>query len=250
MSEHLPAGSEHASPKEESCEPREIPTEKVTAAENLLPEVRSGVGVVHPQRNGERVYGTHGTAWFLNDTYAITNEHVVRPSPSGEAKLWTTNENALTAEVAATSGRNRDIAVLEITDGTPPTTLSTDDSTPLSKDDYIMLIGHPALIGHWVPSIGTYTGRNTFPDVADINPEYPDLNMNIPHKGGNSGSPVFTLDGDVVGMLWGSGFSEIGPAEHTPTSDIVHTEYPYQDRIPAVADPIEAIRETVNKAED
>ncbi|WP_302083258.1 S1 family peptidase [Salinibaculum rarum] len=242
-----PADSEHTNPRKESCEPREIPKEKVTAAENLLPDIRSGVAVVHPQRNGERVHGTGGTAWFLNDTYAITNQHVMRPSPSGEAKLWTTNQDSLTAEVVATGGLNRDIAVLEITDGTPPTTLNTADSSTLSKDDYIMLIGHPELIGYWVPSIGTYTGRNTFEDSESINPDYPDLNMNIPHTGGNSGSPVFTLDGDVVGMHWGSGFSGVGPAEHTPTSDVVHTEYPYQDRIPGVADPIEAIRETLSK---
>lgn len=251
MSEHLPAGSEHASPKEEPCEPREIPEEKIAQAESLLPDVRDAVAVVRPQRDGHW-NGVIGAGWFLNDTYAVTNAHVMGQQDT--AKLWTVNETSLTAtKVANGRENNRDVAVLKITDGTPPNTLTLGESASLSKGEYILLIGHPGLMGYWVPTIGTYVKRHSInfkgetPDWYQ-NIEYHDLVCDVPATGGNSGSPLLTLDGKVVGIHWGGGFEEVGPAVHTPTSDKVHTEFPYQERLSQSSEPIEAVMEVVNKA--
>ena len=77
----------------------------------------------------------------------------------------------------------------------PDATVPIGDHADLEADDPIVMVGHPHNVGQWVGSVGRYleTDQEGAPfDIVHV--------ADIPIKGGNSGSPVLTLDGDFVGM--------------------------------------------------
>ena len=77
----------------------------------------------------------------------------------------------------------------------PDETVSIGEHADLEADDPIVMVGHPHNVGQWVGSVGRYraTDRDASPfDIVHV--------ADIPIKGGNSGSPVLTVDGAFVGM--------------------------------------------------
>ena len=176
--------------------------------------VRDAVVVV----NGDE--GGGGTGWFHESGHVITNSHVV----DGQAPLtaWTLGGESFEPTVAGASDYMNspydDVAVLE-TDFSPPDTLSLGDSGSLEGDQPVVQVGHPGFVGNWVLSLGRFVKMGFGASVLTT----------VPSQSGNSGSPLVTLSGDVVGITTGSvarGRSGGGGEAPEPVAPTVNEEFP------------------------
>lgn len=108
---------------------------------------------------------------------------------------------------------NVDIAVLKV--DTPMmgiAVLEFGDSKELENGDIVFGIGHPTVFGSWVITAGEF-----------IAPEYilpPTMYIDKPGGSGESGSPLFNMEGKVVGIIFGGTTLEDRPLI-TPEDNIV-----------------------------
>lgn len=161
---------------------------------------------------------TSGTAWFLEGGHLVTNAHVLDELP-GEA-IEARTIDGRTADVAVARRRaTPDLALLSA-GIEPPATLQPGDSSCLTAGQPLVQIGHVRL-GYWTVSIGRFRRR------VDLDGRQW-LLSDLPTMRGNSGSPVLTLDGEVVGMTFGSVPKRgTNPDEApTPGSTAVYASYP------------------------
>lgn len=170
-------------------------------ARSVGERVRESVVAVEGSK-GARL--ARGTGWFVDERTVVTNAHVV----AGVSGLtcWTLDGEELSAEVLATRreavgyGGNVDVAVLRTEgDGRPLPTVSASVLDGLERDQPLVSVGHPSFVGNWVVSLGAFVDRH----------RYYGLLSTVPSRQGSSGSPLVTLDGEVVGLTVGS----------TPTGD-------------------------------
>lgn len=162
--------------------------EELSRAKTLGKEARKAVVVIRGDN------GSSGTAWFHDDGDLITNSHVVEHNDSFEA--WSIDGEKFTPEVVGASDHGNhpfdDVAVLE-TDFSPKNELSLGESTAVEKGQPLIQIGHPFGVGNWVISIGKYVEKGLGEK----------LRTSVPSLSGNSGAPLLTLDGSVVGITTG-----------------------------------------------
>ena len=180
-------------------------------ARSLGKEVREAVAVIRGE-NGEG-----GTAWFLDSGRLLTNSHVVGSSEGFEA--WSINGDKFEPElVGASDYRNspyHDVAVLE-TDFSPSNRLPLGESDAVEKEQPVVQIGHPFGIGNWVVSIGRYVESGHGETLL----------TSVPSLSGNSGGPLLTLDGSVVGITTGSvPRKQLDSTQPEPVDLEVHEEF-------------------------
>lgn len=157
-------------------------------ARTVAKKVRKAVVVISGERGGG------GTGWFLNGGLLITNSHAV----DGQSSLtcWTINGDSFTPRLLGASEYETqpydDVGVLKA-NIEPPNTLPLGQSSSLTKDQPVIVVGHPGMVGNWVVSIGRYVKDGHSDTVLATEPSMQ----------GNSGSPLVTLDGNVAGILTG-----------------------------------------------
>ncbi|MHB9286632.1 S1C family serine protease [Halobacteriales archaeon Cl-PHB] len=153
-----------------------------------------------------------GTAWVYDDSYLVTNQHVVEGAEG--VSVWFTDDGWREASVVGTDVYS-DLAVLEAHDrpadaGAIP---MVDRVPPVGTQ--VAAIGNPfGLSGSLTSGIISGTGR-TIPSengFSIANAVQTDAAVNP----GNSGGPLVTLDGDVVGVINSGGGDNIGFAISTP----------------------------------
>lgn len=139
--------------------------------------------------------GGGGTGWFVDDHLIITNSHVIDGASS--IACWTLDGESFEPEVVeSTDHRSQpyhDVALLR-TDFTAPKVLSLGDESTLSRGQPVVQVGHPFAIGNWVISTGEYVREQDYGDA---------ILTTTPNMSGNSGSPLVTLDEQVVGLTTG-----------------------------------------------
>ena len=89
------------------------------------------------------------------------------------------------------------------------------NSSNLKQYDPLISVGHPGIMvrtGPYVVSVGSFIGKNTWANS--------EIYYNLPVEGGNSGSGVFNLKGEVIGQI--SNSQEFGRAEE---ASIVYSKY-------------------------
>ena len=94
-----------------------------------------------------------------------------------------------------------DIALLRITPPSGITPVKIGSSAGLVQGQPLVVVGNPGGMGNWVATLGSYVQLRDAFDL-DGNPVR-EFKATTPSMGGNSGSPVFDLEGNVVGVLWG-----------------------------------------------
>ncbi len=161
-----------------------------------------------------------GTAWVYDDNYLVTNAHVV--SDADGASLWFTDDGWREASVVGTDVYS-DLAVLESHD-------KPSDARPLPLVDrvppvgtQVAAIGNPfGLSGSLTSGIISGTGRTipTENGFSIANAVQTDAAVNP----GNSGGPLVTLEGDVVGVINSGGGDNIGFAISAPIVERVVPE--------------------------
>lgn len=123
----------------------------------------------------------------------VTNNHVIEGAD--EINVILQDDTNLTATVV---GRDKktDLAVLKVTPKKTLTAVSFGDSDKVRVGDWILAIGNPYGLG------GTVTAGIISARSRDINSgpydEY--LQTDAPINRGNSGGPMFDMDGNVVGI--------------------------------------------------
>lgn len=142
-----------------------------------------------------KLINSTGTGFAVSDNgYLITNYHVVKNTE--QLMVTDYNGNEYTAQVIGSEPEN-DIAVIKINATTIPVTLGS--SSALKVGDDIMVIGNPlgelsytftnGIVSHLSRKVKVESGEtiNMFQTNAAIN-------------NGNSGGPVYNMDGEVVGI--------------------------------------------------
>ena len=134
------------------------------------------------------------------DGYVVTNNHVINP-PDTQAKLEevtvsTADGTEYPAKVVATDQAS-DLAVLKITRREPFPFVKFGDSRRARVGDWVIAIGQPFGIGTSVTSgIISAVYRNTQTGGAYDRYIQTDASINR----GNSGGPLFDMQGDVIGI--------------------------------------------------
>ena len=144
--------------------------------------------------DGFRRTSSLGSGFVIDESgYVVTNNHVIEGAD--EIEVAFADGSTYPAELI---GRDpdTDIAVLKIESASPFPAVDFADSDASEVGDWVIAIGNPFGLGGSV-SAGIISARS-----RDINAgSYDDfIQTDAAINRGNSGGPLFTLDGDVVGV--------------------------------------------------
>jgi len=141
-----------------------------------------------------RTVNSQGSGFVIDGSgLIVTNNHVIEQSE--EISVVLNDGTNLKAELVGRDAKT-DIAVLRVKPDKPLTAVSFGDSDKLRVGDWVLAIGNPFGLGGSV-SLGIVSARN-----RDINAgPYDDfIQTDAAINKGNSGGPLFNLNGDVVGV--------------------------------------------------
>lgn len=125
--------------------------------------------------------------------YVVTNNHVVDGASKVTVRL--DDDSVYPAKVVGVD-RQTDLALLKIDAKRPLPAVSFDDSDKTEVGDWVMAVGNPFGLGGTVTAgIVSARGRN-----IDAGPYDDFLQIDAPINKGNSGGPLFDMDGKVVGI--------------------------------------------------
>jgi serine protease Do len=144
--------------------------------------------------------GSLGSGFIISpDGYIVTNNHVVAPARSDavvdQITVTLADRTVYEAEVV---GRDElsDIAVLKVDPARPLPFVRFGDSTQVRVGDWVVAIGNPFGLGGTVTAgIVSAVHRNIGASLYD---RYIQTDASI--NSGNSGGPMFDLNGNVVGI--------------------------------------------------
>jgi serine protease Do len=142
----------------------------------------------------DRTVNSMGSGFIIDSSgVVVTNNHVVEGAESIEIRLH--DGSTLKAELKGRDPKT-DLAVLLVKPDKPLPTVPFGDSDTLRIGEWVMAIGNPFGLGGSV-SLGIVSARN-----RDINAgPYDDfIQTDAAINKGNSGGPLFNLNGEVVGI--------------------------------------------------
>ena len=146
-------------------------------------------------RNGDRPRRTSalGSGFVISeDGYVVTNNHVIESADEVIIEFFSGEE--LTAEVVGTDPKT-DIALLKVDTDKPLPFVSFGDSDTARVGDWVIAMGNPLGQGFSV-SAGIVSARN-----RALSGTYDDyIQTDAAINRGNSGGPLFNLDGQVIGV--------------------------------------------------
>jgi serine protease Do len=150
-----------------------------------------GQGGTRPE---PRTVSSLGSGFVIDPSgIIVTNNHVVEQAESIEVNF--ADGTKLKAELVGRDAKT-DLAVLRVKPAQPLTAVSFGDSDKIRVGDWVLAIGNPFGLGGSV-SLGIVSARN-----RDINAgPYDDfLQTDAAINKGNSGGPLFSLKGEVMGV--------------------------------------------------
>lgn len=139
-----------------------------------------------------------GTAWVYDDAYLVTNDHVVRGAT--DYYLRFRNSGWVEAELVG-SDIHSDLAVLEASTLPDSATALELADRPAPVGTRVAALGNPfGLSGSF--TTGIISGRNRTIAIPDSPFSTPDgIQTDAAVNPGNSGGPLITLEGIVVGVV-------------------------------------------------
>jgi len=152
-----------------------------------------GGQVPHPRGGGQRM--SMGSGFIISpDGYILTNNHVVEGADTVTVRL--SDRRELDAKVVGTDAQY-DIALLKLNATNLPA-VSLGDSKNVKAGQWVVAIGSPFGFDHSVTAgIVSAIGRN----FGGADQQYvPFIQTDVPINRGNSGGPLFNLNGQVVGI--------------------------------------------------
>ncbi len=154
---------------------------------------RRGQGDQNRERTPRRV-NSLGSGFIIDSSgVVVTNSHVI--ADADEVHVILNDGTKLKAEVV---GRDQkvDLAVLKVKSDRPLKAVSFGDSDKIRLGEWVIAIGNPFMLGGTVTA-GIVSARN-----RDINSGPYDnyIQTDASINRGNSGGPLFNLDGEVIGV--------------------------------------------------
>jgi serine protease Do len=152
---------------------------------------RNGQGL--PGESEPRRSEALGSGFVISeDGYIVTNNHVIEGADDIEIEFYSGDK--LKAELVGTDPKT-DIALLKVTSDEPLPFVSFGDSDLMRVGDWVVAMGNPLGQGFSV-SAGIVSARN-----RELSGTYDDfIQTDAAINRGNSGGPLFNMDGKVVGV--------------------------------------------------
>lgn len=143
--------------------------------------------------NAPRPTSALGSGFVISeDGYVVTNNHVIEGAD--EIMVEFNDGTELKASIVGTD-KNIDIALLKVVADGPLAHVSFGDSDIARVGDWVMAIGNPLGQGFSV-SAGIISARN-----RELSGAYDDyIQTDAAINRGNSGGPLFNMDGSVIGV--------------------------------------------------
>ena len=143
-------------------------------------------------RNAPPARGEGSGFIVTSDGYILTNAHVVRGASDVVVRLVDRHE--YTAKVIGQDTRT-DVAVIKIDAKNLPT-VKIGDPSKLKPGQWVIAIGSPFGFDNSVTAGIVSATARTLPDDRYV----PFIQTDVPVNPGNSGGPLFNMDGEVVGI--------------------------------------------------
>ncbi len=136
---------------------------------------------------------SHGSGFFIDsDGYILTNAHVVKGND--EITVSTTEQKEFRAEVVGVDERT-DVALLKIKkDNNPTVTIGNSDK--LKVGNWVLAIGSPFGFDYTATAGIVSAVSRSLPDGTYV----PFIQTDAAVNPGNSGGPLFNLEGEVIGI--------------------------------------------------
>ncbi|WGH80330.1 DegQ family serine endoprotease [Jannaschia ovalis] len=146
-----------------------------------------------PQERPRRRGSALGSGFVISeDGYIVTNNHVIENADEILIEFYSGGE--LPAEVVGTDP-NTDIALLKVEPEEPLPFVPFGDSDVMRTGDWVMAMGNPLGQGFSV-SAGIVSARE-----RELSGAYDDyIQTDAAINRGNSGGPLFNMDGEVIGV--------------------------------------------------
>jgi serine protease Do len=147
----------------------------------------------HGQAQPHKAVGL-GSGFVIDPAgYVVTNNHVVKGASDVTVRL--DDNSVYPAKIVGTDPQT-DLALLKIDAKRPLPALDFGDSDKAEVGDWVMAVGNPFGLGGTVTAgIISARGRN-----IDAGPYDDFLQIDASINQGNSGGPLFNLDGSVIGV--------------------------------------------------
>ena len=144
--------------------------------------------------SGPRQVNSLGSGFVIDPTgYVVTNNHVIEEADEIEVNF--SNGETLPATLIGRDPKT-DIAVLKVDPDSPLPAVSFGDSETARVGDWVLAIGNPFGLGGSV-SAGIISARNR---NIDAGPYDDFIQTDAAINRGNSGGPLFNMDGEVIGV--------------------------------------------------
>ncbi len=146
-----------------------------------------------PEQRRQRRSNALGSGFVISeDGFIVTNNHVIEQADEIQIEFFSGEE--LVAKVIGTDP-NTDIALLKVESDEPLPFVQFADSDVARVGDWVMAVGNPLGQGFSV-STGIVSARN-----RALSGSYDDyIQTDAAINRGNSGGPLFNMDGDVIGV--------------------------------------------------
>lgn len=158
---------------------------------------RRGPGAPGPNGNNtpqSRRVNSLGSGFIIDaEGYVVTNNHVI--ADADEVSVILNDGSTLKAELVGTD-KKTDLALLKVTPTKPLKAVKFGDSDRLRLGEWVIAIGNPFSLGGTVTA-GIVSARNR--DIQS-GPYDNYIQTDASINRGNSGGPLFNLDGDVIGV--------------------------------------------------
>jgi S1-C subfamily serine protease len=168
-----------------------------TFSQDSLPELvrrvkPAVVAIVTYDANGEALLT--GSGFFIRPGQVVTNFHVIRGARSCEIKTLDGKGRVYPVAGTVAIDQEGDLAILSVDMPTEKARSSEVSSVLPDEGEKIFVIGNPLKLEGSV-SDGIVSAVREVPDVGKI------IQITAPISHGNSGSPVFNLHGQVIGVV-------------------------------------------------
>ena len=147
----------------------------------------------NPEQGTPRRSQALGSGFVISeDGFIVTNNHVIEGADEIQIEFY--NGDTLDAELVGTDPQT-DIALLKVTSDGPLKPVPFGDSDDAAVGDWVMAMGNPLGQGFSV-SAGIVSARN-----RALSGTYDDyIQTDAAINRGNSGGPLFNMEGEVVGV--------------------------------------------------